>query len=105
MIRQIFAQPFVPGEIDQLQRRGMSFIAAPGFNQRDDPEIDFGEMRIGAKVIAHNHRTFSFQLGQCPIHLIFADVESPQPSQQLRRKARLLATNIENIDDGLPGAD
>ncbi len=67
----------------------------------DDPEIDFGEMRIGAKVIAHHHRTFSFQLGQRPIHLILTDVESPQPSHQLGRKARLLATNVENIDDGI----
>ena len=66
----------------------------------DDTEIDFGEMRVGAKVIAHNYRTFSFQLGQCPIHLLLTNVESPQPSHQLGRKARLLATNLENIDDG-----
>ena len=77
MIRQIFAQPFVPGEIDQLQRRGMSFVTAANVDQCDDAEIDFGEMRIGAKVIAQHYRTFSFQLGQCPVHLILTDVESP----------------------------
>ncbi|MGZ8485774.1 MAG: hypothetical protein ACXW6R_17870, partial [Candidatus Binatia bacterium] len=70
MIRQIFAQPLIPSQVYFVQRRHMAIIAAPGFNQRDDPEIDLGEMRIGAKVIAHNHRTFSFQLGQSPIHLI-----------------------------------
>ncbi len=33
MIRQIFAQPLVPGEIDLLQRRGMSFVTAANVDQ------------------------------------------------------------------------
>ena len=80
MIRQIFAQPLIPSQIYLVQRRHMAIIAALGFNQSDDPEIDVEEMRIGAKVFAHNHRAFSFQLGQCPLHLLLTDVESPQRS-------------------------
>lgn len=86
MIRQIFAEPLIPSQIDLTQRRGMGIIAARGLKQYDDPEVDFGEMRIGAKVIAQDHDTFGFQLPQHLIHISLADIESPQPSQQLRRK-------------------
>jgi len=77
MIRQILAQPIIPSEIDLMQRRHVAIVATAVINHSDDPEINLSEMRIGAKVIAHHYRIFSFQLGQCPIHLILTDVESP----------------------------
>jgi hypothetical protein len=104
MIRQIFAEPFIPNQIDLLQRCRMSLIAERGFKQRDDAQVNLGEMRIGAKMIAQNHHTLGFQLAERLIHLGLANMKSPQPSQYFRGKSRLLAAAAANFDDGVPGA-
>lgn len=98
MIRQIFAEPLIPCQVDFTQRRGMSLIAERGFNQRDDAQVDLGEMRIGAKMIAQDYHAFAFQIAQCLVHDIFAKMISSQSSQQFRCKQRLLAAAAQNLE-------
>jgi len=79
----------------------MSLIAERGFNQSDDAQVDLGEMGIGAKMIAHDHRALGFQFAKRLVHSIFAKIVSPQTSQQFRRKQRLLAATVQNGDHGV----
>ena len=99
MIRQILAQPLVPGKIDLKQSRHMSIIAAVGFNQSDDTEINLGEMRIGAEIIPHDHDSFRLKLGHRLFHLILRNIEPPQQSHQLRGKPSLLAAAPQNLEN------
>ncbi len=77
MIRQILAQPFVPGEIDLLQRRGMSFVTAVMSTNAMTRRSTSARCGSAQKFSRTTHRTFRFQLGQCPIHLLLTDPESP----------------------------
>jgi hypothetical protein len=74
MIRQIFAQPLIPSEIDLLQPRGMSFVTATNVDQSDDAQIDIRQMRIGAEIIPHDHDSFRFQLDQSLFRLVLANM-------------------------------
>jgi len=94
MIRQIFAEPLIPRLVNFPQRCGMSLIAERGFKQSDDTQVDLGQMRIGAKMIAQDDNVFGFQFAERPVHLSLANVGSSQPSQQFRRKQRLFAATV-----------
>lgn len=60
MVRQKLTEPFVPCQIDLMQRCGVAFC--PVFDQRRNPEIDVFEVRIGAEIIPNHNGPLGRQM-------------------------------------------
>lgn len=57
--------------------------------QRGHPEIDIGEMWVGAEIVPNNDGPIGLEIGERPLHLIFAYMESAQSRGHFSHEARL----------------
>jgi hypothetical protein len=104
MIGKILPQPFVPGAVDLADSAQLRISAIDALHQRYDPEVDAGQMGIGAEVIADHHYAFRFQLRKRLLHLLSAYIRAPKDHGQLGHKARFLHSMTQHIDNGFPNA-
>src|SRR6266550_4223106 len=62
VVGQILAQPLVPGFVDPANRAHLRIAVIDALHQRDDSQVDSGQMRIGAEIVADHHDSFGLQL-------------------------------------------
>jgi len=101
MIRQILAQPLVPCIVDFADRAQLRVRTLDTFHQSDDAEIDAGQVRIGAEVIADHYDAFGFELGEDPLDLFSDKAFSFQRREHFRGEPRFFPTAAQQIHDRL----
>jgi L-seryl-tRNA(Ser) seleniumtransferase len=99
MVAEIFAEPCVPGFIDDPNSARLRVGAGAALDRRDDTEVDAGKMGVGTKMIADHNLTGSFQFSHDSVGFRFLDLAAPQSSIQLGHEPGLL-TAAENLEDG-----
>ena len=65
MVRQISREPFVPGLVDSVNRGQLRIRSFWVFDKGNDPEVDAGEMRIRAKMVANDQFPIGFKGAEC----------------------------------------
>ena len=76
MIRQILAQPFVPGFIDDTNGAQLRIRVAARLNQCSDSQIYADQVWIGAKIVTNHYRAIRFQLLKRHVNYISFDVRA-----------------------------
>jgi hypothetical protein len=77
MIRQILAQPLVPGFIDRANRAQLRIRATTRINQRRHSQIDAGQVGICAEMLPNHHCAFRLQLPKRAVGLFSFDLRAP----------------------------
>ena len=93
MIREEFAEPAIPRQIDFMERGCVTIRALLIFHQRGNAQIYFGKMWIGAEMIAHHHRPSRCKLSDRLVQLILFDTRTPKRCSDLADEARLITAS------------
>ena len=101
VIRQIFAEPLIPCIVDFANRAQLRVSAVDAFDQRHDPKINSGQVRIGAEVIADHYDAFVFELGEHSLDFFPDKLISFQRCEHFRGEPRFFPTAAQQIHDRL----
>ena len=91
MIREKFAEPAIPRQIDLMQRNSVPVRVRLIFHQCRNAQIHILKVRIGAEMIAHQDRSDRRKLSDRLIQLLFSDTGAPKRRRDLADKERPFA--------------
>lgn len=99
MVRQILAEPLVPGLVDGPERAEPGVFAFAFLDQGDHAQIDSGKVRIGAKMVPDHHETFGFEPRYGAVNFLLPESYTAQSGKDLGHEAGLWFAPAKQVEN------